>query len=123
MREEAKRWLASAAEDLRKAKDTFGLSHYDLSSFLCQQTAEKALKAGILDKKKKLIKTHDLVILGKEMGAGKREMDICKSLGPIYTETRYPDATGSFRQFSKDQSEEDLRSAEHILTWTRKKLS
>lgn|SRR3989338_2507283 len=123
MREDAKRWLESAKDELRKSKENFGLSNFDLSSFLCQQAVEKALKAAILEKKKKLIKTHDIVFLAVELGAPAHEVGLCKELAPIYTETRYPDAKGSFKQFSKEQTEQDIKNTEAILKWIKKLLS
>jgi len=59
MREEAKKWFQQALEDLSTAKDTFFTGHYYASAFWAQQSAEKALKA-LLINFGKTIRTHDL---------------------------------------------------------------
>ena len=57
--EEAKKWLEKAKMNLKVAQDNFNLKHYDYSAFLCQQTAEKALKSVALKKTGKIRKIHD----------------------------------------------------------------
>ncbi len=56
MREETENWLNKAKDDLRKAKDNFNIKNYDLTSFLCQQAAEKAIKSVLIEKTKKFQK-------------------------------------------------------------------
>jgi HEPN domain-containing protein len=47
MREEAKKWFQQALEDLSTAKDTFFTGH--ASAFWAQESAEKALKALLIN--------------------------------------------------------------------------
>jgi len=62
--------------------------------FLFQQSAEKYLKAFILDQGLKFQKTHDLPILLKkcfEKAPGPVDLaDDCELLATFYVETRYP---------------------------------
>ena len=122
MKEEIKNWFEAAKSDLKKAKDNISIGNYDLASFLCQQSAEKALKSYQLKKEKKITKTHDLLFLGKRLNLPNGILGKCKELNPVYIETRYPDANSGFKEYSKEESEEDIKSAEIVLKWTEKKL-
>ena len=118
MKEEVKRWWIFAKDDLRKAHDNFNIGNYDLSSFLCQQAVEKALKAVLIKKTNEYPKIHDLVMLGNLADLDKNLLKYCEKLTFVYTETRYPDA--SYRKYSKEESETDITIAEEILTWIEK---
>lgn len=65
MNEEYNNWLKQAESDLRKAKILLDNKEFDGVAFYSQQTAEKALKSVIIKKQGKLVKIHDLVILGR----------------------------------------------------------
>lgn len=56
MKEEVKRWLKKAKQDLDSAKYNYEGKKYDVSAFLCQQSSEKALKALLLEKSGQLRK-------------------------------------------------------------------
>lgn len=118
--EEVDRWISSAKEDLRKARDNFNLSNYDLSSFLSHQVVEKSLKALLIKKTKKFPKIHDLVRLGRLVGLNDNLLKDCEKLTFVYTETRYPDV--GFRKYTKFESEEDIKIADRILQWIEKNL-
>ncbi|MEK6983963.1 MAG: HEPN domain-containing protein [Nanoarchaeota archaeon] len=120
MKEEIKRWMEFAKDDLKKAHDNFNIENYNLSSFLCQQAVEKALKAMLIKKMNKYPKIHDLVMLGNLAGLDKNLLKYCEKLTFVYTETRYPDT--SYRKYSKEESEEDIKNTEEILKWIGKKL-
>ena len=45
MRNEAKNWWKQARRDLKAAKNSFNSADYYVTSFLCHQSVEKALKA------------------------------------------------------------------------------
>lgn len=120
MREEVGRWMEQAEKDAEDAKDVFEIKKYNNSSFLCQQASEKSLKALLLEKEQKLIKTHDLVLLAKRLGAPENIIKICRELTPVYVETRYPDAGRT--EYTKEETEEDIRTMEEILKWVKKNL-
>ena len=114
------KWVEKSEDDLRKAKDNFKISNYDLSSFLCQQSVEKALKALLIKKTKEFPKIHDLVRLGRLVGLNKKFLTNCKRLTSVYIETRYPGISDD--EYSKDESLEDIQMTEEILKWVKKKL-
>jgi deoxyhypusine synthase len=120
MEEEVKRWINSAKDDLRKAKDNFNISNYDLTSFLSHQSVEKSLKAILIKRTKKFPRIHDLVRLGKIVGLDDDMLKDCEELTFVYTETRYPDA--STRKYTKNESQEDINIAERILKWVEDNL-
>lgn len=122
MREEVKRWFQKAQSDLEKARDNFNIKNYDLASFLSQQAVEKALKALQLEKEKKFDKTHDLLFLAKRLNIPKELVAKCDKLNPVYVETRYPDANGKFETYSQEESQEDLNTAEEVLSWIKNSL-
>ena len=64
---EADKWIRIAKDDLESAESNFENEKFYVCAFLAQQAAEKALKAVLLRKAKKLIKIHDLVILGRKV--------------------------------------------------------
>ncbi len=118
--EEVERWFKSAEDDLRKAKDNFGISNYDLASFLCQQAVEKSLKAFLIKKTSKFPKIHDLVKLGKLVNLDQNLLKICEKLTFVYTETRYPDV--SERKYTKDETQKDIENTEVLIKWIAERL-
>ena len=61
----AKVWFDKAKDDLEWAKKTFQDERFGGVCFLCQQVAEKALKAYLFSKKEKLVRTHGLPTLNE----------------------------------------------------------
>lgn len=120
MEEEIRKWFDKAKDDLKKAKDNFGIGNYDLTSYLCQQAVEKALKSLLIKNTKKFPKIHDLVRLGELVKIDKNLLDGCKRLNPIYLQTRYPDVSED--TYTKEDSLGDIKIAEEILEWIRKRL-
>ena len=121
MKEEVERWLNKAKDDLRKAKDNLNIKNYDLTSFLCQQAVEKALKSVLIEKTKEFPKIHDLVRLGKLAEINKELLKECEKLTFVYTETRYPDT--SDREYTQQEAEDDIKTAEKIIKWIIERLS
>lgn len=120
-REETKKWLDKAKDDLKKAKDNFKIENYDLTSFLCQQSVEKTLKAVLIEKTGEFPKIHDLVRLGKLVGIDDKLLTDCEKLNPVYIETRYPDI--SEERYTPKESSEDIKIASRMIKWAIKKLS
>ncbi|HHT9153098.1 MAG TPA: HEPN domain-containing protein, partial [Candidatus Hypogeohydataceae bacterium YC40] len=57
---EAIRWLTQAEEEFKDASDLMKAGRFYLSLFLCQQSAEKALKAFIYLKEEEPIFSHSV---------------------------------------------------------------
>ncbi len=117
---EAKRWVEKAEKDLKTAKFNYRGKLFDVAAFFSQQTAEKALKAVYLKKFSKIKKIHDLVILGKEVGLPQKYIDLCKELTAAYIYTRYPEIPEE--KDMKEISKEFIKSAEVVMSWTKKQL-
>jgi len=120
MKQETKKWIEKARDDLKKAKDNFRIGHYDLASFLCQQAVEKSLKAVLIERKNEFPKIHDLVRLGKLVELDEKFADKLKELTLIYIYTRYPDIPEEKDLISK--SAEFIKHTEEILKWVQKNL-
>ena len=120
MKEEVKKWLKKAKQDLDSAKYNFKGKKYDVSAFLCQQSAEKALKALLLKKSGKIRKIHDLVELGKNVNLPSDLLDSCKELTLSYIYARYPDIQ-EVKNLNKI-AKKFLKVSEDILKWAKKQL-
>lgn len=120
MIKEAENWLKKAERDLISAKKNLEIKEYNVASFLCQQSVEKALKSFLINKNKEMPKIHDLVRLGKLVDLDKKLLDGCEKLNPVYTESRYPDI--SERDYKMDETKKDIETAEEILKWVKNKL-
>lgn len=119
MMEETKLWLNQAKSDLRKARSNIKIKNYDLASFLSQQAAEKSLKSLLIEKTKTFPKIHDLVRLGKLLNMEDELLKECEILNPVYIETRYPVST---TRYTKEEAESDIRRAQKVLKWVKKRL-
>jgi len=124
VKEEVKRWMEQAERDFKSAQNNFSNDDYYVASLLCQQSVEKGLKSLYLKKFKEIKKIHNLVILAKDLKLPKKLIDKCDELNPIYIEARYPDASGDLphKKYTQDKSQEDIKAAEGILKWLRKKI-
>ncbi len=120
MREEIKRWWDKAKRDFDTAKFLFAGKRYDEASLFCQQAIEKALKTLLLKKNKLIIKTHDLVKLGRLVEIEEELLNSLKNITSVYIESRYPDV--SERESSQDETEEDLKLVEKVLKWVEEKI-
>lgn len=119
-----KLWLLIAREDLDSAKHLF-LVPLITVLFHVQQCAEKSLKAYIVFKNGKLIKTHDLV----------RLVDMCMEfdknferlrlfamvLTPYETMGRYPDA--SFIKPSFEEIKDIIGQSEYIFNFVINRIN
>ena len=124
MKDETKRWIKLASDDLKSAEVNFNSKRYYVSVFLSHQTAEKALKSMMISKMGKFIKTHDLVILAQKVNAPENILEGCERLNNVYLDTRYGDIGGKppSKKFNKKNSIEFLKQAKEILRWSKKNI-
>jgi HEPN domain-containing protein len=122
MKEETKRWIERAERDYVSAKKNFKIKEYHIVAFLCQQAAEKSLKAMIIEKFSDIIKTHDLIFLAKKLEASEEIIIAVSILNPVYMETRYPDSDHLTYDYSKNDAEYFLKYCNEVLSWIRKNL-
>ncbi len=117
-------WWKQAARDLVTAKNNQRNKDYYAASLFAQQAVEKALKAMMIKKLKKLEKTHDLVFLAKKLELPDKIIKACDKLNPVYLEARYPDASGKLpsQTITKQDTELDIILAEGVLKWIKNRL-
>jgi HEPN domain-containing protein len=65
-RDEGKRWLEQAEEDLRWAKDLAERGGYHIACFLAQQVGEKALKGFLYGQGEEIVLGHSIERLCRE---------------------------------------------------------
>ena len=127
-REEFMRWLKQAKHDLRTAKSTARSEAHDWACFLCQQAAEKALKAYLYLEGHRAVIGHSILALLKSCATHNRSfaaLEKIKRLDEVYISSRYPDALqeGSPADFyTQEDSEECIALAEKTIR-TVEKLS
>jgi HEPN domain-containing protein len=112
-------WLSQAKDDLSWARDTLQSAHYAQACFVCQQSAEKAIKAFALLRGHDQIKSHSILEIADALGINDELRSIGQRLDQYYISTRYPDAfpTGSPSQyFTKNQAIEALDFAERFVS-------
>ena len=92
--------------------------------FHAQQAAEKALKAVYIQEFGVLRKVHDLAYLAKKLNTPDEFIDYCIRLSRVYTETRYPDASGTIpaKKFSEKDAQSFVEISSKVLKWLKKKL-
>lgn len=119
-------WLNSATDDLRWAQGTYQDKFYARSCFVCQQTAEKALKAYLFFRHEKLVKTHNLELLLRQCQKFDNTLsvlfDACNMLTYYYTDARYPDDIyfGDFD--NRKTAAEAIKLARQVLDFVRGKI-
>jgi len=68
-RQEGRRWLLQAEQDLKDAKYSFEGKRFHLACFLSQQAAEKALKAFLYTKREENVFGHPVAELCEDAAA------------------------------------------------------
>lgn len=125
----AESWLKQSAEDLRYARSALRDRYFAWACFACQQSAEKALKAVLVERTGTVQKTHRLLELARPCEEIDRSfaklrpaLDI---LNQYYGPTRYADLHGGkapYEQYTKEIAREALRLAEKVLRTVGKSL-
>lgn len=119
MKRETGNWFRQAKEDLDSARYCFKGRKFSLTAFLCQQSAEKALKAMLIERTSEFPKIHDLTKLARMLNSPKEIFDMCASINPAYIATRYHDSP---QKYSKDDCIKILKYSEDVIKWTKKNL-
>ena len=120
MEKEYEQWINKANKDLNTAKSNINNEEIEAGAFFLQQSAEKALKGLLIKKTKKLIRTHDLVVLSKKLNAPEKIIKYCERLTTLYQETRYPDVNSE--EDIKEEISNLIRYAEEVLKWIKESL-
>lgn len=120
MEDETRRWLDKAEEDLENAQVLLDAERWGGASFYAQQTAEKALKALLIETEGKFPKTHDLVKLARACDAPEEIEAACADLSPAYMSQRYPDVENPV---DEEDATRFLEEAQEVLDWVRDQIS
>ena len=128
-KEEGKRWLEQAIEDLKWAKDLAERGGYHIACFLSQQVGEKALKAFLYAQGEEIVIGHSVERLCHL--AAKYEANFLKKvkkwaiLDGYYIPTRYPNGLPDSipaKVYTSDAAGEAVRLAGEIVDYIKKKV-
>ena len=118
MKNRARDWYRQAENDFLWAKDTLANEKYAQVCFICQQVAEKSLKAVAHSRDFDMVKSHSVLEIARSLDINGEIENIAKRLDLYYISTRYPDAFPSgapFEYYTKEQAEEAVVFAGKIL--------
>jgi HEPN domain-containing protein len=125
-REEYNRWLKQAKHDLKTAKSTTREKAHDWACFLCQQTAEKALKAYLYLRGHRAVLGHSIMMLLQRCAAHDpsfQSINNAKRLDEVYITSRYPSGLqeGTPEEFYQESdSKECIKLAENTIRTVEK---
>jgi len=129
-REEGRRWLEQAEEDLRWAQDLAKRGGYHIACFLAQQVGEKALKGFLYGQGEEIVLGHSIERLCGEAARWDPQFD--KQVGTwaildgYYVPTRYPNSIPDSipaRIYTRDAAGQEVRLADGIVAFVRVRLA
>jgi HEPN domain-containing protein len=128
--DDARRWLAQAADDYRFGRHAFEGGFHAQACFVAQQVGEKAVKAVHYHLTARPVLGHSVHDLLRRLNSRARVTAELLTLGgqldQYYVATRYPDALPGVTPadaFSASQARAALRAAGRILRWARSRLA
>lgn len=119
-------WTKQAAHDIEAGKSNRQHNFHDARALMCQQAAEKFLKALFMKVNQTTPpKIHNCEQLAKLLGAPPNVALAARLVEADYMECRYPDAAQGvpFEQFTDTHSEQRLTAAEEVKTWVLEQLN
>lgn len=120
---EVETWFGYAEADLNTAKYLADGGIYYACAFYCQQSIEKALKALLIKKEERLIKTHSVRKLAKILELSEDLKDKVSELEDVERLSRYPIGDEiSEDRYSKKDIDRFLIISEEVLEWIKNKL-
>jgi HEPN domain-containing protein len=124
VRQEAADLFAQAGEDLKTARTLRQTDRHYATVFFSQQTAEKALKALHIERRRTTARTHNLVRIARSLRAPAAVLAAARDLTPDYLTTRYPDAANGIpaEMYDEDIALRHLAHAEHVYRWVSREL-
>ncbi|NLF25237.1 MAG: HEPN domain-containing protein [Deltaproteobacteria bacterium] len=119
----ARDWYKQAENDFLRAKDSLKAGRFAQVCFICQQIADKAVKALAFHREFDQVRGHSVTELVKALDIDGELLKAAKRLDQYYISTCYPDAfpTGApFEFFTEEQAREAVNFAE--LFFERRKI-
>lgn len=121
MREAARKWVEQAQYDLETARAMLAAERHLYVLFCCQQAAEKALKALIVERSGEFPpRIHSLPRLAQSCGLSLEEevLDFFAELSAFYVQTRYPEEIESLGAgITREKAEAALVKTEETMQW------
>jgi len=129
-KEEAERWLKQAEFDLHSAKKNYEQKIYSYTCFLCEQSAQKALKAYLFFKGERYVLEHSIKKLVENCSKFDAEFSLFEKHGAkldkYYLSTRYPDALPfpaiPYESYTEEDAQEAIKLASEILNFVKNKI-
>ncbi len=112
------RWVRQADHDLENAKKNLDIEAYDVCLILCEQAAEKILKAlYIKDRKEEPPRTHSLRKLIELTDMPEDALKLVAELDSYYLVLRYPDVGDivPYENVDYEDAEDGINKAEQII--------
>lgn len=123
----ARTWLQVASSDYRLAEIAVTEELYLQACFLCQQVAEKALKAYLFARHQPLVRSHVLPrlrYLAEQHDPDFNQLDAASdTLTEYYIDTRYPDAAADLAAFDVIAAEEALGLSRFVLDFVDQRIA
>lgn len=119
------RWVRQADRDLENAKKNLGIEAYDVSLILCEQAAEKMLKAlYIKERHEEPPRTHSLRKLMELTDMPDEALKLVAELDSYYLVLRYPDVGDvvPYENVDYEDAEDGIDKAEQIVELARVQL-
>ena len=125
MNKTAERWYKQALHDFENAKKNCRIEAYDVCLFLCEQAAEKILKAYYYQKfKKNPPKVHSIEKLIELVELSEALREFAVELDDYYLALRYPDVTEKmpYELCERKDAKRGLDIAEKLIQDISKRL-
>lgn len=119
------RWVRQADRDLENAKKNLDIEAYDVCLILCEQAAEKMLKAlYIKERNEEPPRTHSLRKLIELTNMPDEALRLVAELDSYYLVLRYPDVGDvvPYENVDYEDAEDGINKAEEIIELTREQL-
>lgn len=125
-RDQIDAWLARAERDLEIAEANLEMGFADACAMYSQQAAEKFLKAlYMLEERAEAPRTHNIVLLARQLGAAPELADSLHDLEQDYMRTRYPDVAAMAGAAEHDAAAgaERLAQARRVREWVMEQFA
>jgi len=117
--------MRQADHDLENAKKNLDIEAYDVSLILCEQAAEKMLKAlYIKERNEEPPRTHSLRKLIELTDMSDDALELVAELDSYYLVLRYPDVGDvvPYENVDKEDAEDGIDKAEQIVELARTQI-
>jgi len=123
-KEEVRRWLETAKEDLETAKGLITIGRYPIACFMAQQSAEKAMKAFLYSKGEGNIRGHSVFELSEKAESHDSSFNSIQpstsSIDSYYLPTRYPNSLPGgtpYDIYGLKNAQDAIKDAEEIVNF------